>query len=242
MTPPGSDARPGGHEETLLDKLSSRDELLAEIFWAIEGLREEVGSVDLSGGDTVKPADGPKLNNLPKNTACEALQDIKNGNTGLARVNYRGTDYIIEVEARSNIEKNTVIEIIDDGNLAVYRGDVPGSIDVSFNQNISSIRDITQNAADDTNPANKNVAMLYLGINRDEFDFYYDLNDTVDDMKVEVSWDGEKWRPHDSISITSSNQEDIVQDDTKYRYVRVFAGTSFGDTDVGLIELLSKGD
>lgn len=78
---------------------------------------------------------------------------------------------------------------------------------------------------------------------RTECELYYDVDATTDAITVEGSTDGSTWRELDATiasgSVTTGG--DTKQFTTAYRHVRVYAGSSFSNSDVNELEVTAKG-
>jgi hypothetical protein len=101
---------------------------------------------------------------------------------------------------------------------------------------------IEARSAETTSSGRDNAAELRLGQFRKDFDIYYDLNSGGDDLVVEVSLDGNTWRPFETVAIPGAGEEDIAQGSTTYTWVRVYVDNAISDSDVNLVELVARGD
>lgn len=73
---------------------------------------------------------------------------------------------------------------------------------------------------------------------------YYDVGASSDDIKIEASTDESSWRelPETVASGDVTTGGDTVDvTDLGYQFIRVYAGSSFSDSDVNTIEISAKG-
>lgn len=101
---------------------------------------------------------------------------------------------------------------------------------------------IEARSAETTSSGRDNSAELRLGQFRKDFDVYYNINSGGDDLIIEVSLDGNTWRPFETVAIPGAGEEDIAQGSTTYTWVRVYADNAISDSDVNLIEIVARGD
>lgn len=102
---------------------------------------------------------------------------------------------------------------------------------------------------DDTSSSgSSNSASINLGIFRKDVDVFYDVSTTSDDIVCEISTTGDfsgEQRTHTRLKQADgevSTGGDIFQINTVYQYIRVYAGGSFADSDVNVVEIVSRGE
>jgi hypothetical protein len=132
-----------------------------------------------------------------------------------------------EVDVDLNSQTLSPITITDDGNFSIAAWNA-GTLEVNDTDK-TIITDTT------TSTGSASAAQLDLGDNRKDVDIHYDLSG-AGTVTIEVSKNNSDWRAFSSESPTSA-EADVLQIDTSYRYVRVYA-----DQNLNLIELSSKGE
>lgn len=88
--------------------------------------------------------------------------------------------------------------------------------------------------ATDSGTGSENAAELDLGALRSALDIHVDTSGAAQ-LTVEVSADGETWRPFDSVDYSGAATE-VEQYETSYRYVRAYL-----DSSRNVVEVASKG-
>jgi len=103
-----------------------------------------------------------------------------------------------------------------------------------------------QTAGSSSAAGSSNAAQIKLGRLRDSLDAYYDVSASSDDIVLEVSEDGSTWRELERVSSGSVTTGGAWVGgtantyDTTYTYARLYAGSSFADSDVNTVEVSGK--
>lgn len=109
--------------------------------------------------------------------------------------------------------------------------------------------DTTQTRSQDGSPdaGSGSAVSLNLGDLRQNVDAFYDVGTTDDDIIVEVSHNGDfsgEEKEHTRISQSAGDVVTggkLVQVETVYQHIRIYAGSGFTNADVNELEIVSRG-
>lgn len=117
-------------------------------------------------------------------------------------------------------------------------GDVIGPYEAS---DVSQVRD--QNGS--PSAGSGSAVSVDQGDFRSDAEVFYDVDASTDDIIVEVSHDGtfggeEHQHPATVASGNVATGGDIISIDTTFQHIRVYAGSSFSDSDVNELDLVAR--
>lgn len=247
---------------TLLDNFTSVDEKLGELIRLNRQQLEQAGGesvttartgptqvrAEVEGGQIareVAQAVGAKdvnLNSLPPDVSGTALEDIAAGQKGLVEFDVNGTSYILVATANGNVDEGSNVKVIGDGNTISEADDPESSVQTLIAGTSPITGESSQVGVD-------NAITLDLGSMRDKFDVYYNVSDTDGKIYIKVADkdypDDSDWMTQTTIDTSTSDysREEIVKDDTQFRYVRIYVDENdFNDSNVGVVRVSAKGD
>lgn len=93
-----------------------------------------------------------------------------------------------------------------------------------------------------TSSGTSTAAVVEKGARRQNFAIFYNFDTGDDDVEIEVSLDGESWKPFASLTIPNGGDRDVATGQSVYTHIRVYPGDNFDDTDINLLQVVSSGD
>jgi len=95
---------------------------------------------------------------------------------------------------------------------------------------------------DKTTTTNKSqAAEINKGAWRQRYAVFFNFDTGTDDLKIEVSLDGNTWRPYASLPISQGGETDVATGRAVFTYIRAFPGSNFNDSNVNLVQIISAG-
>jgi len=199
----------------------------------VESIEDNV-SIENSSGSVINPATENTVSSIDSKVATQStLSSIaaalaSNSNDTILIDATNALDVSAsEVDVDLNSQSLTPITVTEDGPVDIADRDGRDLGDVQV-KDTGPITDITSSTG------SGNAAQLDLGRSRKDVDIFYDVSGAAT-VTIEVSKNASDWRAFSTDSPGSATTE-LVQIDTSYRYVRVYA-----DSNLNTIELSSKG-
>jgi hypothetical protein len=175
---------------------------------------------------------GEKLRTDNKLEGIAQGQDLLEGNVesiveGIERGPEGLSDMLLpEVGRGEGVERNPVVEALYE--LFRQRAELE-------ERRIQPVTDTTTSAGEST------AATIQKGVRRTQFEIFYNLDSGADDLMVEVSMDGNSWKPYASLDIPGGGDMDVATGQTIFTNVKAYPGEDFDDTDINKVQAVSAG-